>query len=31
MRVTENPSASLCALQKQTRPMDKKEITPNTS
>lgn len=30
-RVTENPSASLCALQKQTRPMDKKEITPNTS
>ena len=30
-RVTENPSASLCALQKQSRPMDKKEITPNTS
>ena len=30
-RVTENSSASLCALQKQTRPMDKKEITPNTS
>lgn len=29
--VTENPSASLCALQKQTRPMDKKGITPNTS
>lgn len=30
-RVTENPSASLCALQKQSRPMDKKAITPNTS
>lgn len=30
-RVTENPSASLCALQKQTRSMDKKEFTPNTS
>ena len=30
-RVTEKPSASLCALRKQTRPMDKKEITPNTS
>lgn len=30
-RVTENPSTSLCVLRKQTRPMDKKEITPNTS
>lgn len=29
--VTESPSASLCALRKQTRPMDKKEIIPNTS